>query len=144
MNIGYKNFNLFLIGEARFGVDNFREGNSFGLGGPKKCSEIPRNAGPPPPAQTATHPRLSSQTNSNNHRRSTYWLYSDNFFQMRKIQLTYTFGQDFARKLGMSNLRAFANTADPFQFASNKEIRKIRIGAEPYFHSFSLGLTADF
>lgn len=144
LNIGYKNFNLLMIGEARFGVDNFRESNYFWLDGTKKYSEIARDSWTPATAQTATHPRLSSQTNSNNHRRSTYWMYSDNFFQMRKIQLTYSFGQDFAGKLGMSNLRVFANTTDPFQFAPNKEIRKIRIGAEPFYHSFSLGLTADF
>ncbi|ODS81005.1 MAG: hypothetical protein ABS46_12715 [Cytophagaceae bacterium SCN 52-12] len=144
LNIGYKNFNLFMLGEARFGVDNFRESSYFWLDGQKKYSEIALNSWTPETAQTATHPRLSSVTNSNNHRRSTYWMYSDDFFQMRRMQLTYDFEKDFAGKLGMSNLRIFANATDLFQFAPNKEIRKVRIGAEPNYHSFSLGLTADF
>lgn len=144
LTVGYKNFNLFLLGEARFGAKNFRESNYFWLDGNKKYSALARNAWTPETAATATHPRLSSQTNSNNHRRSSYWLYSDDFFQMRRVQLTYDFAPEFAGRLGMSNLRIFANGTDLFQFAKNKEIRKIRIGAEPYFHTFSIGLTADF
>jgi len=144
LNIGYKNFDLFLLGEARFGGNAFRENNYFWLDGTKKYTAIARNAWTPETAQTATHPRLSSQTNSNNHRRSDFWLYSTDFFQMRKIQLTYDINPTFANKLGMANLRVFANTTDLFQFAKEKEIRKIRIGNEPYYHTFSIGLTAEF
>lgn len=144
LNIGYKNFNLFLLGEARFGAKTFRESNYFWIDGVKKYSEIALNAWTPETAATATHPRLSSQTNSNNHRRSTYWLYSDDFFQLRKMQLTYDVPTQFSNKLKMNNLTLFANATDLFQFAKNKEIRKTRIGAEPYYHTFSIGLTANF
>jgi TonB-linked SusC/RagA family outer membrane protein len=144
LNVGYKNINLFLLGEARFGAENFRESNYFWLEGNRKYSEIAWNAWTPETAATATHPRLSSGTNSNNHRRSTYWLYSDNFFQMRKMQLTYDFDTELTSRFKVKHLRIFANATDLFQLAANKEVRQIRIGAEPYYHTFSLGLTANF
>ncbi len=144
LRVGYKNLNFFLLGEARFGVKNFRESSYFWLDGNKKYSEMALKSWTPETAQTAEHPRLSSATNSNNHRRSTYWLYSDNYFQLRRMQVTYDFSPAFAGKLSMRNLRAFVNAGDLFQFAANKEIRKMRIQSEPAYHSFSVGVTADF
>lgn len=142
--VGYKRLNLFVLGEGRQGVQNFRENNYFWVDANKKYSEVVLNSWTPTTAETATHPRLSTQTNSNNHRRSSYWLYSDDYFSIRRVQLTYDLPAKVADRLLMSNLNVFASANDLIQFAPNRAVREISIGGEPQYRTFSIGVRASF
>jgi hypothetical protein len=44
----------------------------------------------------------------------------------------------------MKNLDVFVDASDVYQFAKNREIRDLRVGSEPYYRTFSLGLKANF
>ncbi|MEI6275308.1 MAG: SusC/RagA family TonB-linked outer membrane protein [Prolixibacteraceae bacterium] len=144
LKIAYKNLTLFVSGEGRSGADNFKEGNYYWVDGNKKYSEIVLNAWTTATAATATYPALSSQTNSNNYRRSSYWLYNNDYFQIRKIQLTFNMPESVSKSMLMKNLDLFVDASNVFQFAKNLKIRDTNATGEPYYRTFSMGLKANF
>jgi TonB-linked SusC/RagA family outer membrane protein len=140
----YKNLTLFVLGEGRMGADNFLEGNYYWVDGNKKYSDVVLGAWTPETSATATYPRLSSQTNNNNFQRSSYWLYNNDYFQIRKIQLTWKMPVVVTKTLLMKNLDLFVDASDVFEFSKNKDIRELRVGSEPYYRTFSVGIKANF
>lgn len=144
VKVGYKNLTLFILGEGRMGADNFREGDYYWVDGNNKYSGVIRGAWTADNAANATYPRLSSQANNNNFRRSSYWLYNNDYFQIRKVQLTYKMPRTITNKLMMKDLDLFADASDVFQFAKNLKIRDLRVGNEPYYRTFSVGVKANF
>lgn len=142
--LSYRDVTFYVLGESRSGVKNFLESNYYWVDGNKKYSEMVLGAWTPETKATATYPRLSSQTNSNNHRRSTYWLYDNDYFAINKIQLSWNMPNSLISSLRMKNISLFANASDVFQFAKNREIRDLNTGGEPYYRTFSVGLKANF
>ena len=43
----------------------------------------------PETAETATYPRLTTQTDNHNYRNSDFWMYKTNRFNLSRLQLTY-------------------------------------------------------
>jgi TonB-linked SusC/RagA family outer membrane protein len=144
LKVSYKTVTLFVLGEGRSGAENFKEGNYYWVDGNKKYSEVVLDAWTPATSATATYPRLSSQTNSNNFQRSSFWLYNNDYFQIRKIQLTWKMPEKVSKSLLMKNLDLFVDASNVVQFAPNLEIRDLNVGNEPYYRTFSMGLKANF
>lgn len=144
IKVSYKNLTLFALGEGRSGSDSFMEGSYYWIDGNKKYTDVVYDSWTPETSNTATYPRLSSGSNNNNHRRSSYWLYSNDYFQLRKIQLTYNVPEAISGSLNMKDVRVFIDASDVFQFAENKRIRDLRIGGEPNYSTFSMGVKANF
>jgi len=144
IKLSYKNLTLFVLGEGRSGSETFMESSYYWIDGNDKYSEMVLGAWTPATSATATFPRLSSQANNNNNRRSTYWLYNNDYFQIRKIQLTWNLPKSVTKPLLMKNLDLFVDASDFFQFAKNRKIRDLRVGNEPYYSTFSLGVKANF
>jgi hypothetical protein len=144
VKVSYKDLTLFVLGEGRSGSETFMENSYYWIDGNDKYSEMVLGAWTPETKNTATYPRLSSQTNSNNLRRSSYWLYNNDYFQIRKIQLNYNMPESITKALLMKNLDIFIDASDVFQFAKNREIRDLRVGGEPYYRTFSIGVKANF
>lgn len=144
LRIGYKDFTLFLIGEGQQGAKNFRESSYYWMDGNDKYSIIARDCWTPETKNTAKYPRLSSESNSNNLRRSSFWLYSNNYFNLRRVQLNYNIPSKIASYLFMKDLDIALNATDLFQIAPNLQERDLRIGAEPYYRTFTITLKAKF
>ena len=144
LKVAYKNLSLYALGEGRAGADTFMEGNYYWVDGNDKYSEVVLNSWTPETAATATYPRLSSLANSNNSRRSTYWMYNNDFFQIRTIQLTYKMPEFVTRPLKMNYFDIFVDASNVYQFAKNKKIRETRVGGDPYTRTFSVGLRTKF
>lgn len=144
LKVAYKNLTLYALGEGRAGADTFMEGNYYWVDGNDKYSEVVLNSWTPETAATATYPRLSSLANSNNSRRSTYWMYNNDFFQIRTIQLTYKMPEFVTRPLKMNHFDIFVDASNVYQFAKNRKIRDTRVGGDPYTRTFSVGLRTKF
>ena len=142
--VAYKNLSLFALGEGRAGADTFMEGNYYWVDGNDKYSEVVLNSWTPETAATATYPRLSSLANSNNSRRSTYWMYNNDYFQIRTIQLTYKMPEFITKPLKMSHFDLFVDASNVYQFAKNRKIRETRVGGDPYTRTFSVGFRTKF
>lgn len=144
LKVSYKNLTLFALGEGRSGADTFMEGDYYWVDGNDKYSEVVLNSWTPKTANTATFPRLSSVANNNNFRRSTYWMYNNDYFQIRKVQLTYKMPESFIKAIKMNDFDLFINASNPYQFAKNKKIRETNVGGNPYSRTFSIGLRTKF
>jgi TonB-linked SusC/RagA family outer membrane protein len=135
LRLSYKNFTLFLIGEGQQGAKNFRESSYYWMDANDKYSEIALQCWTPETANTALYPRISSAANTNNLRRSSFWLYDNDYFSLRRVQLNCQVTK---------NLEIALNAADLFQFAKNRVERDMRVGTEPYYRTYTVTLKAKF
>ncbi|MGX5817232.1 SusC/RagA family TonB-linked outer membrane protein [Chitinophaga lutea] len=147
LKLSYKKLTLFALGQwnigARDAVNDIGLTNYFWIDGTKKYSELVRGAWTPATKETATYPRLSSGANANNNRASSYWMFNNDYFMLRRVQLSYDMPASVSKALLMRKLNIFADGTNLFQFAKNKDIRDLSLG-EPYYRVFSFGLNASF
>ena len=148
LNLKYKRFNLFVLGTGQTGALGNKLNNSFNeyysVDGNDKYSEVVLGRWTPETADTATFPRLSSGTNNNNFRTSTFWLYDNSFFTINRAQLTYEFTDALCDKIGVEDFSLNFQGTNLFEVSKNKDIRQLRIGTSPLSRAYTLGLRVSF
>jgi TonB-linked SusC/RagA family outer membrane protein len=144
LKVAYKSLTLFAIGTGRVGADSYMNGNYYWVDGNDKYSEVVLNRWTQNTKATATFPRLSSLSNSNNFRNSTYWLYRNNYFTLNRVQLTYELPAKIANAFKMNHLDVFVNASNIVTISKNTDITNLNIGLEPYYRSFSVGAKIMF
>jgi TonB-linked SusC/RagA family outer membrane protein len=144
IRVSWKNLTLFLLGEGRLGSKNFRESTYYWMDGTAKYSEIIRQSWTEETKNVAKYPRVSSQSNSNNLRRSSFWLYKNDYFNLERVQLNYAMPHAVSKALSMNDLIISLNATQLFQFAKNRKFRELRVGSEPYYTTYAITLKANF
>lgn len=144
MKLSYANFTLTASGNGCIGADGFITGDYYWVDGNDKYSAYILDRWTEATKATATLPRLSTLSSTNNYRSSTFWLYKDNYFTLDRVQLTYDVPENIAGALKMKHLNVFANASNLFTISKFKDIRELRVGVEPYLRSFSVGVRAMF
>ena len=125
LNVSYKFLSLMVLGEARAGSVNFTESNYYWVDGNEKYSELVKDSWTEANWKTATFPRLTTGTAANNYRRSTFWMYKNDFFRINRIQLTCQIPESLTgRKTFVKTGELFLYATDPFLFSKSKEIMK--------------------
>ncbi|MDX1283359.1 MAG: SusC/RagA family TonB-linked outer membrane protein [Draconibacterium sp.] len=142
--IKYKGLSLFVLGLGEFGGEANMSNDYYWVDANDKYSETVLGRWTPETANSATFPRLSSNDNKNNFRTSTFWMYNNSFFDIKRAQLTYEFSENICQKIGMSNLSVNVAGANLLQIAENRDIRQLSIGGNPQFRYFTLGLRTSF
>ena len=89
LRLSYKNFTLAMTGNGRMGADGYISGDYYQVDGDAKYSEYILDRWTEETKATATLPRLSSISNTNNYKTSDFWLFKDNYFVLDRVQLTY-------------------------------------------------------
>ena len=144
LRISYRNLTLSAKGNGRMGADGYLSSNYYWVDGDDKYSESVLNRWTEATKTTATFPRLSSVANTNNYRSSSFWLYRDDYFTLDRIQLTYDVPANISGLLKMKHLNFFIDASNILTISKYKDYREIRIGSEPYYRSFSLGIKTMF
>lgn len=148
LNLKYKAFNLFVLGTGQTGADGNKLSDSFenyyGVNGNDKYSEVVLGRWTPETANTATFPRLSTQTNQNNFRTSTFWMYDNSYFKINRAQLTYEFSDKLCEKIGMDGFSLNLQGTNLIEIAKNKDIRQLTIGGTPQYRAYTLGVRMSF
>jgi TonB-linked SusC/RagA family outer membrane protein len=145
LNIGYKAFNLFVLGTGNNGGNAMRNGSYFWVSGDAKYSEIVLNRWTPATAATATYPRLSAQQSANNFRNSDFWLFKTDRFNLQKVQLSYTLpDQVFGGKSFVNGLMVYVAGANLYTFSKNRDILDLSVGTTPQFRYYNAGIRAKF
>ncbi len=145
LKLGYKGFTLYAVGNAYWGKDyaTFIENNYYWVDANDpypthvKDSWTPSNP-------NAKWPALTTAAANNNNRRSTFWMYDNSFFQLRKVQLSYSLPESLVRKAYMSHLDVYIDCSNPIQIAPYREYRQTTVNGEPQYRSFSVGFKASF
>lgn len=142
LKVQYKAFELFALGTGQSGRERYFNNSYYWVYGDRKYSEVVRGRWTEATAATATYPKLSSSSNANNFRNSTYWLYETNWFSLSTLQLTYTSeGKDFA---GLEEARVFLRGNNLATISKEKEKSQLNVGTQPQMRSFSMGLNLLF
>ena len=144
LKLQYKGLSLFVLGAGQFGGEAMLSNNYYWVDGNDKYSEVVLGRWTEETAGTATYPRLSAKSDNHNYRKSTFWMYNNSFFSIRRAQLTYEFGKDFCQKVRMKNLSISLAGSNLLQFAENKDIRQLNIGSAPDYRYYTVGLRASF
>ena len=96
---------------------------------------------------SATYPRLTTVSNSNNYRASSFWIKDNNYLRIRNIELGYTLNSTMISKVGISKCRLFVNSANPVTWSkllSDYKIDPETYGGYPSLSSFNAGVSVTF
>lgn len=145
VRLSYKGFTLYALANAYWGKDysTFIENNYYWV---DSTDPYPTHV---KDSWTTTNtdakwPALTTATNANNNRRSTFWMYDNSFFQLRKVQLSYDFPKLITQKLTMSNLQIYLDCQMPIQIAPHRKYRQTSVNSEPQYRGYSIGVRVSF
>jgi TonB-linked SusC/RagA family outer membrane protein len=142
LRLQYKSFELFTLGRGQSGQNRYFNNQYYWVYGDRKYSEIVWDRWTPETAATASYPRLSSTSNANNFRNSTFWLSNTNWFTIRTMQLTYKLsGREFA---GLDEVRFFLRAHNLVMISKERDKLQLNVGSLPQMRSFSVGLNFNF
>lgn len=89
----WKELTFFALATGQAGAYAMKNGSYFWIDGEDKYSAVVRDRWTPETANTATYPRLTSQSGSNNFRNSDFWMYSTDRIDLAKVQVSYDLPQ---------------------------------------------------
>jgi len=139
LTLKYKNWTFFMLGNGQFGAKDMKNGSYYFMSGDAKYSINARGRWTPETAATATHPRLTTLTTSNN-ASSTFWLYSTDRFNIRKIQLTYDFPKEMFEGKVVKALSVYLNGNDLLTISKNRKLMETSVGYAPQTRFYNLGV----
>lgn len=144
LQLTYRNISLFSIGNGRIGADSYIKGDYYRIDGDKKYSDYIMGRWTEKTKATATYPRLTTMESTNNFRNSTFWLFRDDFFTLQRVQLSYQFPETIAKTLFMKDLSCFLAASNLLTISKHRDVKELKIGSEPNYRSFSLGMKIIF
>lgn len=146
VNLGarWKNLSVLAVAVGRYGAYAMKNSSYFWVDGEDKYSVVVRDRWTPQTAETAKYPRLTTFNSDNNFRASDFWLYSNNRFDLAKVQVSYNLnsvlkGQDFIRELGV-----YVSGFNLLTLSGEREVLEMNVGSAPQTRLFNLGVTASF
>ncbi|MBO4443978.1 MAG: SusC/RagA family TonB-linked outer membrane protein [Bacteroidaceae bacterium] len=159
LTLKYRNFTLFALGNGQYGaksvMNNYYYNNPEGrqedkvytgfgsyyfMSGEAKYSVNVRGRWTPETADVATHPRLTTLGSANNEAPSTFWLFSTNRFNIRKVQLTYDFPKEKFKGKVVNALSIYVNGNDLLTISKNRKLMETTVGYAPQTRFYNLGV----
>jgi len=137
--IGYKRFSLFALGMMQSGAQAMRN-DYYWVNGQEKYNETVLGHWTPANAATATFPRLTTGSGTNDFQNSTYWIYDKSYLDIRRVQLTYEIPEIACEKIGFNKISFNVTAENLLKFAPNKDILQLNVGGDPQFRIFTIGL----
>lgn len=144
VTLKWKDFTFFLAGAGYFGASAMKSSNYYWVYGDGKYSEVVRGRWTPETAETATYPRLTSQSNTHNFRNSDFWMYSTNRFNLSKVQLTYDLPRSLFRGTVINNLSVYAYATNLLTISKERETLELTTGAAPQNRFYNIGFKIGF
>lgn len=93
----------------------------------------------------AKYPRLSYGGNSNNYRKSTYWLRNGSYLRLKNVEIGYTVPKQLVNKIRMDHIRIYLMGTNLLTFSNFKlwdpELGSSNGQAYPLSKTLTLGLT---
>lgn len=140
----WKHFTLFAYGTGQVGGIGFNNSSYFCNGGQNKYSEMAWGRWTPQTAETALFPRLTTGTTANNTQTSSFWLYSTDRFDLRRVQLTYDFpAQIFASSKVLRGVSLYVEGENLAVVSANRRIMELSTGY-PQCRYYNLGCKLSF
>jgi len=139
LTLKYKNWTLFMLGNGQFGAKGMKNGSYYFMSGEAKYSVNARGRWTPETAATATHPRLTTLSTTNGEA-STFWIYSTDRFNLRKVQLTYDFPKEMFDGKWVKALSVYVNGNDLLTISKERKLMETSVGYAPQTRFYNLGV----
>lgn len=136
----YKNWTLFVVGNGNFGAKGLKSNALSWVYGDGKYTEAQLGRWTPETAETATYPRLTSQSGDLNFVNSDYWLYDPSAFYISRVQLTYDFPKTLFGDGFVKGLQLYVYGADLLTISKESEYLETNVGSKPQCRSYNLGV----
>ena len=150
LTLKYKNWTLFVVGNGQFGAYAMGNGSYYYMSGSAKYSENIRDHYQYTyddkgiingfVNDNASHPRLSIANTPGNGLASTYWMYSTDRFNLRKVQLTYDFPKEMFEGKWVKALSVYVNGNDLLTISKNRKIMETAVGYAPQTRFYNIGV----
>ena len=140
LTLKYKNFTLFVLGNGQYGAYAMKNNSYYYMDENAKYSVNARGRWTPETASTATHPRLSALKFANNSVASTFWKYSTDRFNLRKVQITYDFPKEMFNGKWVHALSVYVNGNDLLTISKNRKLMETSVGYAPQTRFYNLGV----
>jgi TonB-linked SusC/RagA family outer membrane protein len=144
MVLRYGGLSLMATGDGRLNYEYMESGSYFIEDGNAKYSTEILNRWTPATALTATYPRMSSGTNTNNNQASTYWLQNGNYFRLNRLQLTLNIPKKLIQNWATKEISLYVRGSNLNMWTAKQYQRQLVIGGEPNYRSFALGVNILF
>ena len=140
----YKNFTLFMLGTGGFGGHAMRNSSYWWISGENKYSAAVRGRWTPETAATATYPRLTTESGTNNYQSSDFWMYSTSQFNLNKVQLTYDLPKSILGDSFIKGVSAYVSGNSLLTIAKERKIMEMNVGSAPQARFYNLGVKLSF
>lgn len=147
LTMTYKNLSLFMLGNGTLGNEGLISESTiryYWIDGNYKYSDVVLNRWTPETAATATYPRMSSKSNPNNFRNSSYWLYNNEYFTLNRVQLSYEIPKSLTQRFATKDVSIYVRGSNLMTISQSRDIRELSIGVEPQTRSYAFGVTMTF
>ncbi len=94
--------------------------------------------------ETATYPRLSVGSNTNNWRPSTFWLRNGSLFRISNLVLGYTLPNRITSKIAVDKLRIFLDCTNPYLFDTVDNTDVECMTGYPIMRTWKFGVNINF
>lgn len=147
LSLGYKGFNLFLVGKGvTAGEVMLSHPNYFWISSTTQNYSEPMLDRWP---NTNDYPRLTT-VSRNNYQPSTFWMANATYLSLSNVELSYTFPKTFSQRLLISDFRLFARgrnllyISDLTDYGVNPENMSAGISTYPILRSLTFGISCKF
>ncbi len=145
LTLQYKNWTLFAMGHGQSGAIGYKNSNYYWVYGNRKYSEEVLGRWTPETASTATYPRLTTMSNTNNFQNSTFWKYKNNRFDLAKIQVTYDLPKKmFNENSLLSQLSIYFSGQNLLTISKERKMMEMNVGSAPQCRFYNIGIKAAF
>ncbi|MFI3324445.1 MAG: SusC/RagA family TonB-linked outer membrane protein [Rikenellaceae bacterium] len=148
-SINYKGFELYARFTGALGYDIMLDNDLYQNYGEGKYSEVVLGRWTEATRDTATYPRLTTQSGGNNFDQlSSYWLVSGDYLKLKCLELSYSFSTQVVKKIGLDRLKVFLRGTNIFTLShltqSDPEDLTAGYTSYPLYSTYTCGLDIRF
>lgn len=147
VNLQYKNWGLYLLGTAEFGLDVWKNNSYYWNKGEEKYSKVVADRYHPVNNPSGTYPRLTTTQGENNFVNSSFWMENGSFFRLKNVELSYTITCKKENSL-VKKIKLFGRGTNLFVLSKEKNLDPEMMNAGltnyPVYTTFTGGLTVTF
>ena len=141
----WKGLTFFVLGTGEFGGHAMKNNESYyWISGEDKYSAVVRGRWTPETAATATYPRLTTESGTNNFYSSDFWMYKTDAFRLAKIQVTYDLPSKWFKNSFVHGVSAYISGSDLLTISKERKALELNVGSSPQCRFYNLGVTATF
>lgn len=144
MTLKWSDFTFFALGTGSFGANSLKNSSYYWIHGDGKYSAVVRDRWTEETKATATYPRLTTESGSNNFRTSDFWMYKTNRFDLAKIQVTYDLPKQLLKNSFIRELSAYVSGANLLTISKERKHMEMNVGSSPQTRFYNIGIKAAF